>query len=81
MINPEVNIKYDGPEIPQESENIEKGGRIKPKQIYELFPVQNSAPTGVPESFVDQIRICYVGPFVYLYIYDFSAVTWRRLQF
>lgn len=78
---PLVNIQYEAPTVPGATESLQKGERIQPKQIKELFPTVSAAPSGRPGSFIEQIQIAYIAPFVYLYIYDEVNNTWLRQQF
>lgn len=79
--DPHVTIKYTEPQIPAEAPYFAKEDVIPAFNIKQFFQTVSGAPSGVPTSFIDQIRIANVGPSVYLYIYDFSFGGWRRLQF
>jgi hypothetical protein len=78
---PHVTLEYEETKLPSEAAYLAKDDPINPQQIRQFFQASNSVPSGRPASWMDQIQVVYSGPFVYLYIYDFSASTWRHLQF
>jgi hypothetical protein len=80
---PLVKLEYEAPSIPSELASYQKGDPLDPKAIKGLFRFQVGAPTDVPESFIDQLRICSVGAFAYLYVYVKvgGSGSWSRLQF